>query len=114
MAHIPELPADDPDALLEAVRRAAAGERIHLVNADGRRIADVVPPPDGAAEPARRPDRRPGETDDEHADRLTRELIAATGGVLPRLEHYQRVYASLGLPWPGDEMARSRYPVADS
>jgi antitoxin (DNA-binding transcriptional repressor) of toxin-antitoxin stability system len=114
MVHDRELSADDPDALVEAVRRAAAGERVHLVDADGRRVADVVPPAADTPAPARGLFRRPAETDIEYGDRVFRAFLAATGGAAPRLEHYRRVYATLGLPWPGDDDVRSLYQVDDS
>jgi hypothetical protein len=110
MAPAAKLPAGDPQARMEAVRRAAAGERIHLLDGDGRRVADVVPPADSTTVPVRRSVRRPGESDDELADRVTREFFAAVGGTLPRLEDYQRVYASLGVPWPGDDVACTPVP----
>ena len=97
-----ELPADDPNALSQAVNRAAAGEHVRLVAADGRRVADVVPPSAGAAE-----------TDTERADRVTRSFFATTGAV-PTLDHYRQVYASAGKPWPGDDVARTLFPVADA
>jgi hypothetical protein len=30
----------------------------------------------------------------------------------PTLEHYRRVYAACGVPWPGDDVVRSNLPVA--
>jgi antitoxin (DNA-binding transcriptional repressor) of toxin-antitoxin stability system len=101
MTHAHELSADDPDALSQAVTRAAAGEHVRLVAADGRRVADVVPP-------------APAETDAEKADRVTRAFFAATGGAVPTLDHYRRVYVSAGKPWPGDDVARTLFPFADA
>jgi antitoxin (DNA-binding transcriptional repressor) of toxin-antitoxin stability system len=97
-AHAHELPADDPGAVAEAVHRAAAGERVRLVADDGRPVADVVPAT---------------ETDIERGDRVMRKVMATTGAV-PTLEHYRRVYASAGAQWPGDDVARSWFPVADA
>lgn len=102
MTHAHELPADNPDALSQAVTRAAAGEHVRLVAADGRRIADVIPPAESA-------DQR----DHERADQATRAFLAATGGPAPTLEHYRRVYTSAGAEWPGDDVARTWFPVAD-
>lgn len=95
-AHAHELPADDPGAVAEAVTRAAAGESVRLVAADGRRVADVVPPAQ--------------ETDDERADRITRTLMDAGQG-RPGVEHYRNVYERIGLPYPGDDEIARRYPV---
>lgn len=96
MTHAHELPADDPDAVRQAVTRAAAGERVRLVAADGRRIADVTPPAD--------------ETLDERNTRVTRTLMDAGQGV-PGFEHYRDVYRRMGLPYPGDDTIAARYPV---
>jgi hypothetical protein len=30
----------------------------------------------------------------------------------PTLEHYRRVYAACGVPWPGDDEVRRLLPVA--
>lgn len=93
-----ELPSDDPGALSQAVRRAAAGEVVRLVASDGRRVADVVPP---------------AQTGVERADRVTHAFMTATGAV-PTLEHYRTVYARAGADWPGDDVVRGLYPVADA
>jgi hypothetical protein len=103
MTHAHELPADDPESFQQAVRRAAGGEHIRLVAADGRRIADVVPPTEVG-----------DERDHERADQATRAFLAATGGPAPTLEHYRRVYASAGADWPGDDVARTWFPVSDA
>ncbi|HEX8630386.1 MAG TPA: hypothetical protein VF755_19675 [Catenuloplanes sp.] len=99
-----ELPADDPGALSEAVNRAAAGEVVRLVAADGRRVADVTPPKVSADA---------SETDVQRADRVTRAFFAATGAT-PTLEHYKSVYAKAGAEWPGDDVARNLFPVAEA
>lgn len=95
MTHAHELPADDPDALSQAVTRAAAGEHVRLVASDGRPVADVVPP---------------AETDAQRAERTTAAFLAATGGTAT-VDGIRRVYASLGRPWPGDEAIAERYQV---
>jgi hypothetical protein len=46
------------------------------------------------------------------ADRILAGLVADRGA--PSLDHYRRVYATQGLPWPGDEQIRRLYPVADT
>lgn len=46
------------------------------------------------------------------ADRILAERVAKHGA--PGLEHYRRVYASIELPWPGDEEIRRLYLVADA
>lgn len=99
-----ELPADDPGALSEAVNRAAAGEVVRLVTADGRRVADVTPP---------KMTVDASETDGERADRVTRAFFDATG-VTPTLAHYKSVYAKAGAEWPGDDVARTLFPVAEA
>jgi hypothetical protein len=95
-----QLPADDPESVQQAVRRAEAGECVRLVAADGRRVADVIPP---AAE-------SPVVPDDERADRATEAFLAATGGQVT-LEGIRRVYANLGQPYPGDDAATELYRV---
>lgn len=80
-AHAHKLPADDPAAMSEAVSRAAAGEHIRLVTADGRPVADVAP------------------ADDEHAARSTAAFLSATGGTAT-VEGIRRVYASLARRTP--------------
>lgn len=46
------------------------------------------------------------------ADRVLAERVAEHGA--PGLEHYRQVYASIELPWPGDEEIRRLYLVADA
>lgn len=40
------------------------------------------------------------------------QLVALTGA--PSLGDYRRVYDIEGLPWPGDDEIRARYPVASA
>lgn len=97
-----ELPADDPAAAAEAVRRAAAGERVHLVR-DGQAVVDVLPH-ESDARRAR-----------AEADRLGREVedfIVAFTGKAPSFDDYRRVYAQLGEPYPGDDEIARTCPVA--
>ena len=46
------------------------------------------------------------------ADAIVAELVSERGA--PTLEHYRRVYRSIGVAWPGDDEIRPLYPVADS
>lgn len=46
------------------------------------------------------------------ADAILAELVSERGA--PTLEHYRRVYSSIGVTWPGDEEIRRLYPVADA
>ncbi|MCA1706047.1 MAG: hypothetical protein LC808_23425 [Actinobacteria bacterium] len=46
------------------------------------------------------------------ADAILAELVAERGA--PTLEHYRRVYRSIGVDWPGDDEIRRLYPVADT
>ncbi len=94
-AHAHELPADDPAAMSEAVSLAAAGERVRLVAADGRPVADVVPP---------------AQADDERAAHTTAAFLTATGGTATA-EGIRRVYASLDRPYPGDDVSAERHPA---
>ncbi|MBA2322996.1 MAG: hypothetical protein H0V92_02885 [Pseudonocardiales bacterium] len=46
------------------------------------------------------------------ADAILAELVSERGA--PALEHYRRVYRSIGVAWPGDDEIRRLYPVADA
>jgi hypothetical protein len=46
------------------------------------------------------------------ADAILAELVYERGA--PTLEHYRRVYRSIGVAWPGEEETRRLYPVADA
>ena len=97
-----EAPADDPQAVADAIARAAGGEVVHLVR-DGQPVADVVPVGSHG---------RMSEEGWAVVQQRAMRMAARFGA--PTLEHYRRVYASLGQPWPGDEEVRVRYPVADA
>ncbi|MBV9314697.1 MAG: hypothetical protein JO100_13435 [Pseudonocardia sp.] len=45
------------------------------------------------------------------ADRVLAEVLKDLGGK-PALGDYRRVYATLGLDWPGEQRIRDLYPVA--
>ena len=46
---------------------------------------------------------------DERGRAIVARMVARHGA--PSIEDYRRVYASCGVPWPGDEEIRRRYPV---
>lgn len=46
------------------------------------------------------------------ADAILAGLVSDRGA--PTLEHYRRVYLSIGVAWPGDDEIRRVYPVADA
>lgn len=46
------------------------------------------------------------------ADAILAELVSERDA--PALEHYCRVYRSIGVVWPGDDEIRRFYPVADA
>ncbi len=46
------------------------------------------------------------------ADAILAELVSERGA--PTLEHYRRVYRSIGVDWPGADEIRRLYPVADT
>jgi antitoxin (DNA-binding transcriptional repressor) of toxin-antitoxin stability system len=97
-----EAPADDPQAVADAIVRAAGGEVVHLVR-DGQPVADVVP-----AGSYRRISEEAWSAAKQQATRMAARFGA------PTLKHYRRVYEALRQPWPGDEEIRARYPVADA
>lgn len=101
MSALFEVPADDPQAVAEAIARAAGGEVVHLVR-DGQPVADVVPA-----------DSRRQISEESWATAVARSTRMADRFGAPTLEHYRRVYQALRQPWPGDENIRARYPVAD-
>jgi len=45
------------------------------------------------------------------ADRVLTEILKELGGK-PALADYRRVYATLGVEWPGEQRIRELYPVA--
>lgn len=45
------------------------------------------------------------------ADRVLAEILEDLGGK-PALVDYRRVYATLGVEWPGEQRIRELYPVA--
>lgn len=95
--HAHELPGEGAGPLDDAVAEAAAGEVVYLTR-DGEPVAAVVPPHTAAALERL-----------VQADAVLAEIVARTGA--PTLEHYRRVYESLGQPWPGDDVVRRLYPV---
>lgn len=46
------------------------------------------------------------------AERIIAELVAERGA--PSLDHYRRVYRSIGVDWPGDDEILRLYPVANN
>jgi hypothetical protein len=46
------------------------------------------------------------------ADAILAELVSERGA--PILEHYRRVYRSIGVAWPDEGEIRRLYPVADA
>lgn len=97
-----EVPADDPQAVAEAIARAAGGAVVHLMR-DGQPVADVVPATS-----------RGQLSEEAWAAAVQRSTRMAARFGAPTLEHYRRVYQALRQPWPGDENIRARYPVADA
>lgn len=54
----------------------------------------------------------PGASERERHEAIVARMVARFGA--PTMEHYRRVYAAQGLPWPGDDEIRRRHPVADA
>jgi antitoxin (DNA-binding transcriptional repressor) of toxin-antitoxin stability system len=97
-----EVSPDDPQRLAEAIQRAAQGAVVHLVR-DGQAVADIVP-----AASTR-------ETGDDRNDRaLAIERRQAQRFGAPTLADYRKVYETSGWPWPGDDVIRRDYLVADA
>jgi hypothetical protein len=51
----------------------------------------------------------PDASADERGRAIVARMVARHGA--PSIEDYRRVYASCGVPWPGDEEIRRRHPV---
>jgi antitoxin (DNA-binding transcriptional repressor) of toxin-antitoxin stability system len=97
-----EVSPDDPRGLAEAIQRAAQGAVVHLVR-DGQAVADIVP----AASP-------PATDDDRNQRALAIERRQAQRFGAPTLADYRKVYETSGWPWPGDDVIRRDYLVADA
>lgn len=97
-----EVSADDPQGLAEAIHRAAQGAVVHLVR-DGRAIADIVP---ADWVQATKPES------DDRALAIERRQAERFGA--PTLADYRKVYETSGWPWPGDDVIRRDYLVADA
>ncbi|MGH3569709.1 MAG: hypothetical protein ACRDRH_27590 [Pseudonocardia sp.] len=93
-----EVSPDDPQGLADAVQRAAGGAVVRVVR-DGHAVADIVP---AASEHTSRADR---------ALAIERRQAARFGA--PTLDDYRNVYATSGWSWPGDDVIRRDYVVAD-
>jgi len=94
-----EVSPDDAQGLADAVRRAAGGAIVRVVR-DGQAVADIVP---AAREHTPRADR---------ALAIERRQAARFGA--PTLDDYRKVYATSGWSWPGDDVIRRDYVVADA
>ncbi|MGH3854238.1 MAG: hypothetical protein ACRDR6_12250 [Pseudonocardiaceae bacterium] len=97
-----EVSPDDPQGLVEAIQRAAQGAVVHLVR-DGYAVADIVP---AATAQASNADRN------ERALAIERRQAARFGA--PMLTDYRKVYQTNGWPWPGDDVIRRDYLLADA
>ncbi|MGH3829771.1 MAG: hypothetical protein ACRDRS_04850 [Pseudonocardiaceae bacterium] len=97
-----EVSPDDPQGLAEAIQRAAQGAVVHLVR-DGHAVADIVP---ATTAQTSHTDRR------ERALAIERRHAERFGA--PTLAEYRRVYQTSGWPWPGDDVIRRDYLLADS
>lgn len=97
-----EVSPDDPQGLAEAIQRAAQGAVVHLVR-DGQAVADIVPA-------ASAPETKTGCT--ERALAIERRQVERFGA--PTLADYRKVYETSGWPWPGDDLIRRDYLVADA
>ncbi|MGH3569293.1 MAG: hypothetical protein ACRDRH_25375 [Pseudonocardia sp.] len=60
-------------------------------------------------EAGRAPSRRTSESADTGVE-IAWEMADEFGA--PTLDHYRRVYAACGAPWPGDDEVRRHLPVA--
>jgi antitoxin (DNA-binding transcriptional repressor) of toxin-antitoxin stability system len=97
-----EVSPDDPQGLVEAVHRAAQGAVVHLVR-DGHAVADIVPADWAQASDAGR---------NERALAIERRQAERFGA--PTLADYRKVYETSGWSWPGDDVIRRDYLVADA
>lgn len=97
-----EVSPDDPQGLAEAIERAAQGDVVRLVR-DGQAIADIVPATTAQTSKADRNERA-----------LAIERCQAERFGAPTLADYRKVYQSSGWPWPGDDVIRRDYLVADA
>lgn len=70
---------------------------------DGQAVADIVP----AAAPQ-------ATDDDRHQRALAIERRQAQRSGAPTLADYRKVYETSGWPWPGDDVIRRDYLVADA
>ena len=98
--HAFELPEHGAGGLDDAVAEAAAGETVYLTRG-GRPVAAVVPTATAEVAAQRQ----------AAADAVVADMVGWAGGQAPGLEHYRRVYAATGTPWPGDDQVRQLYPV---
>jgi antitoxin (DNA-binding transcriptional repressor) of toxin-antitoxin stability system len=96
-----EVSPDDPQGLAEAIQRAAQGAVVHLVR-DGQAVANIVP-----ADPA----QATKAASNEKALVIERRHAERFGA--PTLADYRKVYQTSGWPWPGDDVIRRDYLVAD-
>jgi antitoxin (DNA-binding transcriptional repressor) of toxin-antitoxin stability system len=97
-----EVSPDDPQGLVEAIQRAAQGAVVHLVR-DGQAVADIVPAVSVQ-----------GTRADSDARALAIERRQAERFGAPTLADYRKVYETSGCPWPGDDVIRRDYLVADA
>jgi antitoxin (DNA-binding transcriptional repressor) of toxin-antitoxin stability system len=96
-----EVSPDDPQGLAEAIHRAAQGAVVRLVR-DGHAVADIVPAgsvPEGRAD------------SNDRALAIERRQAERFGA--PTLADYRKVYETSRWPWPGDDVIRRDYLVAD-
>ncbi len=75
---------------------------VHLVR-DGQAVADIVPATTAQMHKADR---------NERALAIERRQAERFGA--PTLADYRKVYQSSGWPWPGDDVIRHDYLVADA
>ena len=125
MSEAYEVSPDDTDGVAEAIRRAARGSVVHLVQ-DGRAIADIVPA--AAPLPSHRDATREDDAELDPAalaqleERMAHEPpeCAAAGAYhaalfgAPTLAHYRAVYAQARAPWPGEAFVRRHFLVTDA
>lgn len=85
--------------------------RRHCRSVRGRyRLRMSVQPSSRLADDALPPLAGPDASDDERDAAILARMVARYGA--PSLEHYRRIYAQAGIPWPGDEEIRRLHPVA--
>ncbi|MGH3869733.1 MAG: hypothetical protein ACRDQ4_27265 [Pseudonocardiaceae bacterium] len=97
-----EVSPDDPQGLAEAIQRAAQGAVVHLVR-DGQAVADIVPVTTAHTSKVDR---------NERALAIERRQAERFGA--PTLADYRKVYQASGWPWPGDDVIRRDYLLADA